>query len=91
MDTLDSHQNGLNVHENDHQFCKDGLDDHQKGDDGNQKREEYNGQENCKRFLPLLENMIIFMIPDISILCVDMWRFGYDFQLENETQSTTDS
>ena len=42
LDTLDSHQNGLNVHENDHQFCKDGLDDHQKGDDGNQKREEYN-------------------------------------------------
>ena len=39
----------------------------------------------------LLENMIIFMIPDISILCVYMWRFGYDFQLENETQSTTDS
>ena len=30
------------VHENNHQFCKDGLDDHQKGDDGNQKREEYN-------------------------------------------------
>ena len=42
MDTLDSHQNGLDVHENNHQFCKDGLDDHQKGDDGNQKREEYN-------------------------------------------------
>ena len=49
------------------------------------------GQENCKLFLPFLENMIIFLIPDISILCVDMWKFGYDFQLENETQSTTDS
>ena len=40
MDTLDSHQNGLDVHEYDHQICKDGLDDHQYG---NQKREENNG------------------------------------------------
>ena len=63
-----------------------GQDSHQGG-----QIDHRTGQENCKWFLPLLENMIIFMIPDISILCVDMWRFGYDFQLENETQSTTDS
>ena len=38
----DSHQNGLDVNENDHQFLKDGLDDHQKVKDGNQEKEECN-------------------------------------------------
>ena len=31
------------------------------------------------------------MIADLSIMCVDKRSFGYSFQLENETQSTTDS
>ena len=52
-----------------------GQDSHQGG-----QIDHRTGQENCKWFLPLLENMIIFMM--------EVW---YDFQLENETQSTTDS
>ena len=63
-----------------------GQDNHQDG-----QIDRRTGEEDCKSFLPFPENMYIFMIADLSILCVGKWSFGYNFQLENETQSTTDS